>query len=265
MSWWVFNKKNKAVTEGINVNQLSTEISRGNVAGAQPFSSYGRYVSSGAVANHVVWPDGAYNIPPDIGVQLSIVSTSANDTNTAGTGARTIDIHYLDSNLIPQVETVVLNGLTLVLTVATNIRFIQCVHIVTAGTLAATAGIVTLSNSGITYAQIEAGGRRCASSARMIPAGKKLYVSGAVGGATSGTAAAKVEIKISSSYFDGHDFTHTGIFIPFGSISLQDNTVAYAFPLPAGPFPSGTLVLMETTTDKAATVTGNWFGWLEDA
>ena len=34
MSWWVFNKKTKAVTEGINANHLMTEIARGNVAGA---------------------------------------------------------------------------------------------------------------------------------------------------------------------------------------------------------------------------------------
>jgi len=39
MSWWVFNKKTKAVTEGINVNQLMTEIARGNVAGAFPEGS----------------------------------------------------------------------------------------------------------------------------------------------------------------------------------------------------------------------------------
>lgn len=264
MSWWVFNKKTKAVTEGINVNQLFVEISRGNVSGATPFSSYGRIVTGGAVTNRVIWPDGTYNIPPAAGVQISIVSTSANDS-AAGTGARTMEIHYLDSDLNPMIEVVTMNGLTPVLTVATNIRFIQCAHIKTVGTLKATAGVITFTTGGVIYSEIEAGGRRCASSARMVPAGKRLFVAGPVAGSVSGTAAAQAQIKISSSYFEGEDFTGQGIFFPFGAIGVQDNSVPYTFPIPAGPFPEGTIVLMETTTNKAAIITGNWFGWLEEA
>jgi len=42
-------------------------------------------------------------------------------------------------------------------------------------------------------------------------------------------------------------------------------SVAYNFPIPAGPFPAGSVILMEVTVDKAATITGNWYGWLENA
>ncbi|MDD1616299.1 MAG: hypothetical protein LUQ28_07295 [Methylococcaceae bacterium] len=264
--WWVLNKKNKQVTEGINVNQFMVEIARGNVAGAEPFAAYGRYVATGATTNHIIWPDGDYNIPPPTGVQMSIVSTSANDDGSpVGTGIRTMDIHYLDDTLTPQVENITLNGLTPVLTVATNIRFIQCMHMLTVGSLKTAAGVVTASNSAIVYSQIDAGSRRCAASARMVPKGKKLFVAGAVGSSVSGTAAASSQIKISASYFDGHDLTSQGVYMPFGSIGVQDNAVPYTFPLPAGPFPAGTIVLMEVTVDKAATITGDWFGWLEDA
>lgn len=264
--WWVLNKKNKQVTEGINVNQFMTEISRGNVAGASPFSSYGRYVATGAISNQVIWPDGTFAIPPVGGLQMSIVSTSASDDgDPVGTGVRTMDIHYLDSNLIPQVEAIVLNGLTPVLTVATNIRFIQCMHILTAGSARSAVGTINASNGGQIYSQIAAGSRRCASSARMVPAGKKLFVAGAVGGSTSGTAAAGAEIKISSTYFEGHDLTSQSVFVPFGSVSMQDISVPYTFPLPAGPFPAGSVILMEVSVDKGALITGNWFGWLEDA
>ncbi len=243
-----------------------TAIGRGEIDWATSFSSYGRYVAGGATTNHVIWPDGIFVLPPSTGVQMSIVSTSANDDGSPiGTGIRTMDIHYLDNSLNPQIETIILNGITPVLTVATNIRFIQCMHIVTVGSLKAAAGIITASNGGNTYAQIDAGSRRCASSARMVPAGKKLYVAGAVGSSVSGTAAASAQIKISTSWFDGHDLTSQDVYIPFGSIGVQDNAIPYTFPIPAGPFPEGTVVLGEVTVDKAATITLDWFGWLENA
>ena len=240
-------------------------IVRGQVLGASPFNSYGRFVATGAEVNHIIWPDGVFNIPASSGVQMSIVSGSANDDGSpVGTGIRTMDIHYLDNTLTPQTETITLNGTTAVLTVATNIRFIQCMHIVTVGSLKAAAGIITASNGGITYAQIDAGSRRCASSARMVPAGKVLYIKGAIGSSISGTAAAGAQIKLSSTYFDGHDLTADLVFMPFGSVGVQDTTTAYAFPVPAGPFPAGTIVAMEVTVDKAAIITGDWFGYLEN-
>lgn len=242
------------------------QIARGKIAGFEPIGAYGRYTATGAVTNHVIWPDGAYHLPPSAGVQMSIVSTSANDDGSpAGTGVNTMDIHYLDHTLTSRVETIILNGLTPVLTVATNIRFIQCMHILSAGTVKSAAGIITASNGGNVYAQIDAGGRRCSSSARMVPNGKKLFVSGVVGSSISGTAAAGAQIKISSTFFDGHDLTAAEIFMPFGSIGVQDTAVPYTFPIPVGPFPAGTVVLMETTVDKAAIITGDWFGWLENA
>lgn len=264
--WWVLNKKNKQVTEGINVNQFMVEIARGNVAGTEPFNSHGRYVATGAVTNHIIWPDGVYNVPVSTGVQMSIVSTDvADDGSPVGTGIRTMDIHYLDADLIPRVEAITLNGTTPVLTVATNIRFIQCMHILTAGTAKSAVGTISATNSAVIYSQIEVGSRRCASSARMVPAGKRLFIAGAVGGSVSGTAAAGAQIKLSTTYFDGHDLTSQLIFIPFGNIGMQDNSIPYTFPIPAGPFPAGTIVTMEVTVDKAAVITGDWFGWLENA
>ncbi|MDD1617591.1 MAG: hypothetical protein LUQ28_14170 [Methylococcaceae bacterium] len=251
---------------GFKTTNLMTEIARGNVIGATSFYGYGQLTTTVALTNHVIWPDGVFNLPPTAGVQISVVSTSAADDGApVGTGVRTMDIHYLDANLNPLVETITLNGITPVLTVATNIRFIQCMHILSAGSAKAAAGIITATSSAIIYAQIDAGSRRCSSTARMVPIGKKLFVAGATGGSISGTAASGAIIKISSSYFEGHDLSQYGMYIPFGSISSQDMSVAYNFPIPAGPFPAGSVILMEVTVDKAATITGNWYGWLENA
>lgn len=248
------------------MQNFQTAVGRMEIDWAIPFSAYGKFVATGAVTNHLIWPDGVFNIPAPSGVQMSIVSTSANDDGSPlGTGVRTLDIHYLDSDLNPQIETITTNGLTPVVTVATNIRFIQCMHIKTAGSLKSAAGVITTSNGGVIYAQIDAGSRRCSSSARMVPAGKKLYIAGAIGSSVSGTAAAGAEIKLSSTYFDGDDLTSQLIFIPHGTIGVQDGTIAYSFPIPVGAFPAGTIVAMEVTVDKAATITGDWFGWLENA
>lgn len=54
-------------------------IARGQITGAKLFSSFGRYESSGAVTNQVIWPDGNWSYPASSGVQMSIVSTSAQD------------------------------------------------------------------------------------------------------------------------------------------------------------------------------------------
>lgn len=61
---------------------------------------------------------GVYNYP-SAGQQWEVVCESTNDA-AAGTGARTIDVEYLDDALVLQTEAVTLNGHTPVLMVATN-------------------------------------------------------------------------------------------------------------------------------------------------
>lgn len=266
--WWVLNKKNKQVTEGINVNQFMIEIARGNVAGASSFSAFGSLTTDGVAGTQLLWPDGAWNVPPSTGIQMSIVSTSASD-GVGGTGIRSVDVHYLDADLIERTETVILNGLTAVLTVATNIRFVQCLHIVTYGSGKAAAGDIKMfgiSGTGQIYSMISTGSVRCSSSARMVPKGKRAFIAAAIASSVSGTAASSNRIRLGSTWFEGHDYTADSIIIPFGSQGFQDNGNGLTFPLPAGPFPEGSVIGMVVIKDnKIATVTGDWFGWLEDA
>ncbi|MCK5612904.1 hypothetical protein KAR91_64115, partial [Candidatus Pacearchaeota archaeon] len=115
------------------------------------FSSYGELTVGGAVTNHLVWPDGPeLNVPDVAGVQMTFVSDNAADDKDAGAGAQSIEIHYLDGNLDQQTEQVFLEGLTPVLTIATDIRFINEMHIQTFGATQQTAGIITAKNAGIT-------------------------------------------------------------------------------------------------------------------
>jgi hypothetical protein len=242
-----------------------TQISKGTIAGVQPFFAYGQRTAAAAETNRVVWPNGPFEIPPVAGVQMSVVSTSANDDLT-GTHAQILELHYLDGSLNEQTEFIEMDGLTPVLTTATDIRFINCMHVHQVGGAATNfaEGDILASNGGTTYAQIAAGEVRCTSSARMVPAGKCAYISGAIGGAASGTASTSVVLRLVASELDIYQYVDPLVLYPYGGIGIQDNSATYNFPSPLR-FTEGTVIAITATTDKAAEITASWFGWLEDA
>lgn len=245
-------------------NDYTLNVSRGKISGAQPYGSYGRITTVGA-SSGLLWPNGAFTFPPSAGTQVQIASSSANDA-AAGTGLRTIDIHYLDADLVESVETVTLNGTTPVLTVATDIRFIQCMHAVTFGSGKSAAGNISATNVGATanYSYISAGAVRCSSTLRMVPAGKRLLVTSFYGGSISGTAAAAAIVQMATPNFDGHDFTSDGLLVPLNAGGFQDNSSGLTIECPLA-FTEGQSVGMTYSIDKAGTVVGSWFGWLENA
>lgn len=239
------------------------EVSRGNIPGSKPAGSYGERTTAGPETNRVIWPNGVFTLPPAAGVQMSIVSTNAADDLT-GTNVRKVEIHYLDADLNEQAEIVDMDGTTPVLTTATDIRFINCLHIHEYGTVAQAAGDITASNGGTIYSQISTGEVRCSSSARMVPAGKKIFVMGAVAGSVSGTAAAGTVVRIVASELDNHIYTgNQFMLVSQGSIGIQDGSEAFNFLVPF-PFNAGTVIALTLTTDKAATISGSWFGWEEN-
>lgn len=247
----------------MKVTDFLQEVARGNVPGAVPFSSYGERTAAAGETNRVIWPSGVFSVPGPSGVQISIASTSGNDTD-GGTGINIVELHYLDTDLNEQYEHITLAGATPVLTTATNIRFVQCMHLLEAGSLNQADGIITASSGGTVYSQINAGDNRCPSSARMVPNGKRLFVAGAAAGSVSGTAAAGVKVRIVASQIDANQFIDPYILFPFGSIGIQDTSESFNFPV-TPPFDAGTIVALTLTTDKAAIVSGSWYGWLENA
>lgn len=238
------------------------DIARGIVPGGEPYGSYGERTTAGAESN-ILWPNGTYALPPAAGVQLSLVSASASDA-AGGTGIRTLEVEYLDANLDPQTEVVTLNGLTPVSTVATNVRFVECMRMVTYGSGKAAAGAITASSGGQAYSYITAGARRCSSSVRMVPRGKRAMVTSMYGGSVSGSAAAKAIVRIVTPNFAGRDYTADSVFFPLFSAGYQDNSSGLTIPCPLS-FTEGQVIGMAFEVDKAATVTGSWFGWLEPA
>lgn len=244
----------------------AAQIARGNVAGAEILLSYGESVSVGALTKQPLFPvaiGATVNVPPPAGLQMSLVSDSANDDKDAGTGIRSVHIHYLDSVLDPQIEEVFLEGLTPVLTVATDIRFVQCTHIHTYGSGVVAAGNISVYNAALNYSYIQAGDKRCSSSFRRVPAGKRLMLKAMHAGCVSGTAAAKGIVRVVTTKVDDVDYTEDGLFIPVLSLPFQDGSVALPMDMPV-PVESGVIVGMEYDVDKGAIVTGGYMGYFED-
>jgi hypothetical protein len=80
-----------------------------------------------------------------VGAQRSLKSTSASDTNAAGTGARKVKITYDQDDVTgPFTETVNLNGTTAVTTTATDICFIEMMEVTEVGSTGANVGTISL-------------------------------------------------------------------------------------------------------------------------
>ena len=83
--------------------------------GHKAFRGFGRRSSLTTATNgNDIWQGAAIKIPfpnQTTGQQMSLVSTSASDAS-AGSGARTVDVHYLDNLGAEQHEIVTMNGLT---------------------------------------------------------------------------------------------------------------------------------------------------------
>jgi hypothetical protein len=242
------------------------EITRGRVDGAYPVVIDGHLVTTGAATNVLILEGSTIKDPsvaPAAGLQMSIVSTSAQDS-AAGTGIRSIVLNYLDADLMPHSETITLNGTTPVLTTATNIRWVGEIHLHTYGSGKAFAGNLTVTNGGTRYKFISAGSRTTRSSAYRVPAGKRLIIHTLYAGAHSGTSATGVTIDVVASRINNESFADAGLLITQGTIALQDSSVILSdgalYAIPAGE-----IVALRATTDKAATVTGGFYGWLEDA
>jgi len=244
----------------------AADVSRWKVAWARPFSAYWELIASAWRTNHLIWPlDESPDlvVPDAAGVQMSIVSDDAADDKDAWTWIRSLHIHYLDVNLDSQVEEIEMEWLTPVTTIATDMRFIQCIHIWEFWSAKSAVWNISATNAGTTYSYILAWSRRCSSSARRVPAWKRLMIKSIYAGATSGTAAARVTMRLVMTYIEWHDYTEEAITIPQAAISFQDWSEALVLDQPF-PVPEWVVVAFEATSDKGASMTA-WFVWyLED-
>ena len=246
-----------------NYGSYESEVARGKIAGARPFYSFGEIITGGAVTDHMVWPmAGTPALTVPTGIQMNISSTSVNDAS-AGTGIRTVKIHYLDTLLNEQNEVVTMNGTSAVNTVATDIKFVNSMHIMSGGTSKDADGVISLKNGAVTYAQILTNKRRCSSSVRRVPKGKRLMITSLYGASSSGTATTSAIVRLVTTGVNDDDFTSDSITFPHAGIAIQDTSATMSLIMPF-PVEEGQVVGLEVTTDKSAMVDAGFMGWIED-
>ena len=212
-----------------------------------------------------VWsgPTGTY-VPPASAIGMQIVSSSANDT-AAGTGTRSVRVHYLDDTYAEQTLDITLNGTTPVLTAPTNILRVNGLHSITVGSGGVPAGNISLTSigGGVTYGYIAAGLNIARQAIYTVPAGKTLYInhwqSGS--GAASGSHFTQIILRATS---------HNGVLLP-GVFIVQDQVaslnshteVDFAIPLKIAAKADVKLSVVSDAGGANAFVMGAIIGWIE--
>lgn len=158
----------------------------GLVGGATSLAGISQgYTSTSATSGKVI---RATNYSPQgTNAQRSIKSTSANDTS-AGTGARTVTINYLNTSFVLNSETITLNGTTAVATANSDIAFIESMVVATVGSVGGNVGTINFftDNAGVgsIWGSIAAGDNQTFWAHHYVPAGVTCYILGMSAGAT---------------------------------------------------------------------------------
>jgi len=202
---------------------------------------------------------------PAAAQQMSVVSTSTSDTS-AGTGVRTVKIHYLDANYAEQVEVVTLNGTTPVNTTATNILRVQKMHSFSTGSHGYPVGDIALKNTGgtVTYSQMKASRNTAQQCIWTVPAGKTLYLSQWFSAAGASAANHFTQVILRATAWDGYSVTGGG-FLTVDPLSVQDGNLVQPFAIPI-KIPAQSDIKVSAISDGGSAnvvVTASISGWYE--
>jgi hypothetical protein len=215
-----------------------------------------------------VWPIGGFYPFLTAGIQMRVVSSSANDA-AAGTGARTVRVVYLDSNYDSAFEDLTLNGTTPVNTVATNILRIQDFHVRSLGSGTGNAGVVDLTNvAGSTvYSRIAVDINRARNALFTVPRGKRAFISAWRGGTVvdsvhNSFAWSRITLRATADWelnFLSRVFQHKSQILTVDGMS----NITFGVPL---AFPAYTDIKIGVQASHTGCLTTAGFeGWVEDA
>jgi len=245
----VFQNVKTNLEQALSTTSFLFEVARGSIPGIKMYSIPGRKDSlSSSVLDDLTQIPSTTVVPSPGGIQLELVSSSGDD-DSGGTGAQTIDIHYLDTSGDEQEETVIMNGATPVDTVATDIDFVQWIHAKTVGAGGVAAGNISLRNTAgsVTYEYITAGGNQSLSAKYKVPTGKTGYV---VGWQASGITK-KIDLRLRATVERFDRSLISGVFLFQDILVLNDATSGWIpFEVPL-KMPAGAVVKMSAISNAA--------------
>ena len=157
------------------------QVARGQIQGHRSVTVFG-FNPDVDTAQVSVWPLPSLITFPAAALQMTVSSTSANDTS-AGTGARTIVVQGLDANYNEVSETVTLNGQTAVTMTASLLR-VNYAYVLTAGSSNSAEGDIYIGTGTVTtgvpataYDIIKYDYNTTITGSFTVPAGYSAYVS----------------------------------------------------------------------------------------
>lgn len=151
------------------------DIAEGNITNHRSWSKIGFAPSVGTTEIDVApWLATNYVFPTSEKT-MTIVSASAQDTLTTGSGAWTVTVYYLNANYEEKTKVCNMAGLTPV-QIGTDVFRIQNARISTCGAGNAAAGAITIASGGVTYGYISLGKTRMRQMVWTVPSCCTLYI-----------------------------------------------------------------------------------------
>jgi hypothetical protein len=242
-------------------------IAEGDVPDHDPFSKLGFITGLTGASELTVTPQGGDYVFPAAAMQMSMRSSDNSQDKAGGTGALTVEIHYLDVNYAEQTEIITLNGTTWVDTVATNIFRVNFMNVKTAGSGGKPVGNISLvdtATKGITYGYIEATRNRMRQAVYTVPAGKTLFVVQINWGVVTTAANKYGRVTLLANYDDQSETVMAkGLFIALAETTLTQSAQQVPLLLPI-KIPATVDIKVNGFTDGNATVNVAIRGWIED-
>lgn len=223
-------------------------LSEGKFQGYTDGAKFG-YNSDVDTAAEELWSYGGMWTPMASAETLDVVSSSANDTNSAGTGARQVLISGIDANREAQEETVNLNGVTTVTTSNTWLG-VNRVSVVSAGTTKYNEGNITIDSttSGDVQAYIPLGDSITQQCIYNVPSTANAYITHIYVNVTKPSGAAAV-LSI-NGYYEYNGVRYNVLVDELDTDS--GNTLTQQFPIPI-KIPAGSIWYIRVQSDTANT------------
>lgn len=234
-----------SITRQGTFEPFELQVARGQIQGHRNVTVFG-FNPDVDTTQVSVWPLPSLITFPSSAIQMTVSSSSANDTS-AGTGARTIVVQGLDADYNEVTETVIMNGQTAVTMTASLLR-VNYAYVATAGSANSAAGDIYIGTGTVTsgvpatvHDIIKLDYNNTTTGSYTIPAGYTAYMSQGLFSTGQATGSTKVEGRLLTRGTNNIRMT--------AAITTINNGVAnYVFEYP--------LAIPEKTTVEATAIGG---------
>lgn len=207
------------------------DIAEGNVDDHAQWQVLGYNGSVGLILEDVTELGVNVTPTPSSAIAMEVISSTAGDHGTTGTGAKTVMVHGLGSTWGIKSETVTMNGTTPV-NLTNNYVRVNSVHNATVGSSGSAAGVISVQaqGGGTEYSRIASGSNKDLQCHWTVPDGYTAYITGWTGGLMTSKKDTTARLLLKATAYHGTLFS--GVYIPQDAISGQSGTVFAELQLP---------------------------------